>query len=247
MPSELLAFSWLNQRYKQLELPDEEVKENFNEAYNGCQIGFQESLSRIVAYLKTHGIKVCDPSQKEKEIRPRYLNSRHIAHLLNSPEKNMVLLTAGEYHNKSEPVKGSLLVYALCQLYKCRIMLFSSRSHARIIYPNNHESVQNLPSFHILEHKDSYLGKTTYYSLKLYKSKPLQRKLTPLVRYHDPIVALKLKPGEAKPMKSRSKLGNALDERIVDLVTEEAEKYMKQSGDNSSNVKSTQKRKRRIY
>ncbi|KAL0582419.1 hypothetical protein ABG067_007735, partial [Albugo candida] len=123
-------------------------------------------------------------------------------------------------------VEGRMLVYGICQLYQCKILLFSTRSKPVAVYSaENILSRDSLPCFYILEHKDSYINNTTYYPLKCYK-KPMKKDITEQHQVehdqNDYFVAKKREEGEKKVTKEKHKLGKRLDDTIIRLVREEA-------------------------
>ena len=223
-----MTFTWADKNSSEIKLPSYENKEleaRFEEVYKVFQTSFHESIVKMNSCLKSYGVKICKTKLTDNNgIKPHYLNSRYICNLLNSPNAKVVSMHSNAYASVSINVKGRLLLYAICQLYRCRIMLFSTRSKAVIIHPSNTDQSDQIPCFYILQHKDSYIHETTYFFLKSTKTPVPNPTGLQVQNQNSPTkVAIKREAGEKKAKKDRHKLGKKLDEMIVNLLKEEVQ------------------------
>lgn len=229
LPQGLLEFS-LSSDCPRLKLPDHvdvagtQVLEG---AFVNWEVNLHESLLRTTERFKSFGVKVGSRDVKDNDVKPTHLNSKHIAWILNSPHQNTVLMHSNVDHEKTVQLKGRMLLYGLCQVYNCKITLFSTRSKPVKISPIGSLS-DALPSFYLLEHKDSYAGKVAYYHLKPHKKCPPNNKAADSDYQGNQLVARKREAEEKKQRKPGHNLGNKLDDTILHLISEESNKlYLK--------------------
>ena len=213
---------------------------NFNQAFQNFQVCFHESANRTRQQLKKCNIKVVvDYDYTESMPLPTYLNSRYLAHILNiANHEPFVVMKSNINPAKEIPLKGRMLLYGICELFNCQIMLFSTSKKATIIAPMGRLSY-DLPRYYVLEHKDSYAIKTRYYCLKSYgKHKASTHKVKP----YDGIVALKYQKGEAKEKLQGHRLGKGIDDLTLRLIKEKSfelydlkwNNYVKKQGKNAT-------------
>lgn len=178
-----------------------------------------ESFNKTEDKLKELKIKIVkDIKYTRKDLSPSYLNSRYIAYMLNTAkDETHMVMNSNINSTKSIPAKGRILLYGICELQNCKIMLFSTRSKAIIITPLG-KKCDDFPCYYILEHKDSYVATTTYYSLKSFgEYAPTIKQILPA----DGVVAVKYKDGEVKGKEERHKLGKAIDDIALQLIKQE--------------------------
>lgn len=120
-----------------------------------------------------------------------------------------------------------LLLYAIGQVYKCKIYCFPTRAKLEIIVPKNFDNTNSIPSFAVLKHCNSYLGKTVWYVLDVDNS-PIGRSCNDMdvdqtITAEDAIYAKKKKrdASDKKSRLGRRHLGRSLNDHISSLLREE--------------------------
>ena len=228
LPSEILEFRWNTNDHERLFMDPSLGKQNedvFYEAYQNCQPSFHESYDRFAQHLKQFGIKVDKPLRNTMMIDSGALSDAYIVRLLNSCDNQKISM-----YSKSEPdkfihVKGKLFLYGFCKIVRCKVFLFSTRSKPIFINPSR----GNLnPVLYLLEHTDSYLQKTTYFSLSAGKGKH-PRKSIFRVSNEDQLVATKRGRMEKKPRSDYTKIGRTLHEEIISCVTDTVNSFYQKS------------------
>lgn len=219
LPDDLLKFVWVDDINDKMKMPtytDSASKATFEYAFLNSNISLHESWVNTLAHFRKLNIKICQSPHIQTS---NYVSSRHIANLMNSSmKKNVIDMISAT--NKYIKVRGRLLAYGISQLYKCNIMIFSTRRKPCKINPNGVQS-DDIPCLYLLERKDSYFGFTAYYALKARKS-PKKKQEETLSLNKDVVVAKLRGAEEKKPRKAKHKLGTTLDALVVNYIEEEA-------------------------
>jgi hypothetical protein len=145
----------------------DEIKTRFFQAFfEECQQrSFHKSMTEMNLLLfkrfKVVKVEKKDTNKEGNVVKPNCLSSSYIPKLSNSSFNNKIVLIHSDYCSGSKLIKGGLSVYAISQqLCHCRIMIFSTRSKAVMVYSfyEDYHS-QEIPCFY------------AYYRAKIHFSK----------------------------------------------------------------------------
>lgn len=190
---------------------------SYQSAVDNYERSFGESLSETKSYLKKFKIQVWNAKLSAKYT----LSATYLIHALNKKVESNIKMTSSMHPNVAVTPKDDLLVFAFCQVYKCRIFLFSSRAKPEIVTPNDNHDSAAIPSFAVLKHCNSFIGKTTWYELKFNNNLKDRSRVDETLATEDTLFAQKRGAEESKPRLKKHVLGSSVDGQILQLLREE--------------------------
>lgn len=193
---------------------NEDVFERYLKAYNEYKHSFNESLWTTKSYLKAFGIHMITQTEP---LEDHILCNNYIVDLLNNPNQKELTMQSNLYPGTNVNPKDLMILYALSQLYSCQIFYFSTRSKPMIICPSNNGPSRDVYTLAVLQHRDSYLQKAQWFSLRVNIDQPIAMASDELPSDNN-LVAAKRDEGQKKPRAEQGNLGPEHDPIIENEI-----------------------------